>query len=119
MHTVKSLRDSGFKVRVYHCRRHRYVDSNFHIRYTLVPTGVKNSLSCCGGETHIKVTSPDDIVAKSISVCGKKDAYCKKTGVRIALGRAMKLLEYEQRLVALEIKENILPLVPKVTDYLS
>lgn len=98
--TIKSLRNSGYKVRV------------LHDRY-LAPTKIgqavpKNKLSHLtearkkglevapkGGKTVIEVTAPQGSgilpeTVTGVAECNLVDNYCKRTGINIALGRAMK-----------------------------
>ncbi len=92
MHTVRSLRENGFKVRVYHVRRHRFINEKFEVKYQLKPTGMKNSLCCNGGETHVSVTTPQGRSATGIARCMNIDPYNKKEGVKYALDRAIMCL---------------------------
>lgn len=81
--TVESLRKKNYKVRVFHFRNcadiPKYANHN--------PKG---------GRTEVQVESPDGIVVVGEAKCSKKENYCKKVGVKIALGRAMKRLEAER-----------------------
>ena len=83
--TVKDLRQSGWKVRVYH---HRNIE-----RGPFMPDGRKFTLAAKGGTTEVMITSPGDIGTTSFSgvaLCSDEDNYSKKRGVQIALGRACK-----------------------------
>ena len=76
-HTIKQLRQQGYKVRVLHFRYLRDAES-FEAR---------------GGTTCIELTTPDKaqtVVGKS--VCSTEDNFDKKIGNAIALGRALKQL---------------------------
>jgi len=83
MKTVKELRQSGYKVRVHHFRK-------FNDLFALDFHNPK------GGSTEIEVTSPEGIYVKAEAKCSDQDNFCRKTGVAIALGRALKLLEEER-----------------------
>lgn len=73
MNTVKQLRQSGYKVRVFHIRK-------------------KNAGSPVprGGLTHIEITLPNGENVVGEAKCAEIDNYNKKIGVQIALGRALK-----------------------------
>lgn len=73
MVTVKELRKSGNKVRVLHHRN-------------LLPDG---TVFCKGGRTVVEVTTRDGLDLSGSSRCRDDERYNKKTGVRIALGRAL------------------------------
>lgn len=73
MTTVKSLRQSGYKVRVNHQRKMQ-----------------GEELSPFGGLTRIEITTPEGKDLAGEAKCSTKDNYNKKIGVSIALGRALK-----------------------------
>lgn len=75
MTTVKSLRQSGWKVKVLHHR----IDDN-RILGEIYPKG---------GKTEIIIDSPVGEHFEGVAVCSDKDLYNKKMGVKIALGRAL------------------------------
>jgi len=82
METVKSLRQKGLKVVVYHHRR---------ITQEAVGGG---KIDEKGGFTEISVLSKEGkFLSGGKSVCSNKDNYDKKMGVKIALGRAIANLE--------------------------
>ena len=77
-HTIKTLRQSGYKVRVMHSR---------------VYTKPEYNLEAKGGLTEIEVTTPDmSTTVKGISKCSDIDCFNRKIGNSIALGRAIKKL---------------------------
>ena len=73
MNSVKQLRQSGNKVRVFHIRN--------------MKEGIVDPR---GGLTKIEVTLSDGTNLIGEALCSVKDNYNKKTGVKIALGRALK-----------------------------
>jgi hypothetical protein len=84
-HTIKQLRQVGYKVRVLHAR-HRYTKPKMD--------GSQNEVHARGGSTTIELTTPDKtqtVIGKS--VCSLEDNYNRKVGAEIALGRALKQLE--------------------------
>lgn len=100
MKTVHDLRKNGWKVKVGHYRQLYKYDPK---------TGVKSKklvldkewfktdqysdlyLNPKGGVTKLHITSPDGQVnLYTLAYCDEKDYYTKKTGVKIALGRALK-----------------------------
>ena len=89
MHTVKSLRDQGFQVRVHHIRRYKYESEN-----AAVPSNFNRNqiILARGGVTDVAITTPDGKNVRAFAYCSDKDGYNKKRGVLIALGRAMKQL---------------------------
>ena len=94
-YTVESLRKSGFRVRVYHCRQKD-----------------ADEISCRGGYTAVAVTPPNGTqfsTCNGFAHCSKKDNYNKRLGVTIALGRAMKMYD--------KCGQNVVP--PKYIDYES
>ena len=92
-HTIKSLRMAGFRTRVIH---ERFVYDNYINGVDLLPLYVikehnlQSEILNYGGNTVIEITTPDgkyDITGEA--KCSKKDPYCKKYGVNVALGRAV------------------------------
>jgi len=100
--TVHQLRLSGKKVKITHLRRY----SNYNQR-----TGKKKTLLLCyeahrdnyptfflearGGETRLVLSNGDED-PNAISVvaeCASNEAYNRKTGVEVAVGRALKILK--------------------------
>lgn len=82
--TVKTLRQSGYKVRVYHERK--YLQQN-----KFSPVCI---LSSKGGKTTVEITTPDkerDVFG--IAFCSDADNFSKKLGTKIATGRALAQLE--------------------------
>jgi hypothetical protein len=86
--TIKQLRQQGFKVRVLHTRKYHtpnayYIDNT---RRELLPKG---------GSTKIEITTPDKTTTVfGESICSDEDLFNRKVGNSIALGRALKALEY-------------------------
>lgn len=80
---VLQLRKQGYRVRVHHIREHQ---QRPHSR---LPETV---VSPRGGQTEVEITTPDGETVFGTSYCAGIDNYCKKIGVQIAVGRAMKQL---------------------------
>lgn len=79
--TIKQLRQAGYKVRVVHNRPTINIERI---------DGVCIEFSPKGGTTTIDITTPDfSFDAKGIAICSDKEAWNRKIGNRIALGRAM------------------------------
>ena len=77
--TVHQYRKNGWKVRVLHFRNFQFGSDQPLPR---------------GGRTNIELTTPDKkSTVIGVALCCDDDNYNKKIGVRIALGRAKKLLE--------------------------
>jgi hypothetical protein len=70
--TIQYLRQSGYKVGVYHHRRKTK----------------KGTVSPKGGKTILVIDSPSGQHFEGIATCSKEDNYNKKLGIRIALGRS-------------------------------
>lgn len=93
MVTVHSLRQAGHKVRVNHQRR--YFDPvnkrwSFLTEYDRTMSALPNyvSVDAAGGVTLVQVTPKGSVVTfDAVAECSKKDAYNRKRGVAIALGR--------------------------------
>lgn len=93
--SINQLRDSGLKVRVHHRRlykgqtqpltRKEYEDMNTGTPYckAVLPRG---------GITEISVTTPEGKEVEASAACSAKDAFSRKKGVTIAVGRLNKLL---------------------------
>lgn len=96
MHTVKSLREEGFSVRVHHIRKYINDPNDDSQEYDTDwnQQGYKHKqiLLARGGSTDVAVTTPTGENVRAIAYCSDKDGYNKKRGVMIALGRALKQL---------------------------
>lgn len=91
MITVKSLRQSGLKVRV--CHRRRYFDPvnkrwTFLTKYerSQVPLADYVKMHEKGGITEVTVTVAGSKDFTALAECSKKEAYNRRRGVGIALG---------------------------------
>ena len=86
--TIKTLRQTGFKVRVIHTRHYETVRAMKMNSYS--------KLSGKGGCTKIEVTTPDKLITVSAEAkCSLQDSFNRKLGNSIALGRAVsKLSEF-------------------------
>lgn len=89
--TVKELRQAGYRVRVMHGRMFN-------------PFGVSPK----GGSTVVEIMSPEGVTAKGKAECSKEDNYCRKVGVAISLGRALKELEWQRKIEAMKPKDAAL-----------
>ena len=99
--TVHQLRLSGKKVKITHLRRYSKYDERTGKKKTLIlcyedhrdnfPTFF---LEARGGQTRLALSNSDEdpnpitVVAE----CSNDEAYNRKTGVQVALGRALKLI---------------------------
>jgi hypothetical protein len=83
--TIKTLRQSGYKVRVIHTRNYKIVKKI---------SGDHCEILARGGSTTIQITTPDKKYdAQGVAECSDKDNFSKKTGNFIAVGRALKELK--------------------------
>lgn len=106
--TIKSLRQSGYKVRVLHDRYLQIPSVRFD-DISSKPVVCKNSklthldaarkegfeVGPKGGKTVIELTVPQGSgirpkIVTGVAECNLADNYCKRTGINIALGRAIK-----------------------------
>jgi len=84
MLTVQNLRRLGYKVKVWHSRY--YIEKN-------CMGDIFTELDPHGGMTEVEVYDFDTQQSyKGVAYCSVKDNYCRKLGVKIALGRALKKL---------------------------
>lgn len=82
--TIKNLRQSGYKVRVMHSR---YYDDIQRIG------GIEKRITPKGGSTRIQITTPNkELTEEGFSECSNQDLFNRRTGISIALGRAIKEL---------------------------
>ena len=83
--TIKSLRQTGWKVRVLHER-------NFFLKDKTDSHSIQTAAR--GGRTEIQLTNPDKTINVSgVAVCSDEENYNRKVGNSIALGRAWKKYE--------------------------
>ena len=82
--TIKTLRQSGYKVRVIHARVYKPFKKI---------SGTYYEMSARGGSTTVQITTPDkQYNVEGVAECSDKDNFSKKTGNFIAVGRALKQL---------------------------
>jgi hypothetical protein len=99
--TVHQLRLSGKKIKITHLRRYSKYDER---------TGKKKTVLLCyedyrdqfptfflearGGQTHLTLSNSDEDPNPIVVVaeCSNNEAYNRRTGVHVALGRALKLI---------------------------
>ena len=86
--TVQQLRNSGYKVKVIHCRLYKGVEFSYSDLISVYRTSIKPKPDAKGGSTQIVIDSPDGQHYQGLAICSKKENYNKKIGVRIALGRS-------------------------------
>lgn len=85
MITIKQLRQSGYKVRVFHKRNYNDIQRI---------GGIAKLLSPKGGETFIEITTPCRTFTETgLASCSDQDLFNRRTGNEIALGRALKSLQ--------------------------
>ncbi len=79
---VQQLKKLGYQVKVIHNRRMELDEETYD--YTVLPRG---------GATHVALIKDGKSYA-GIAVCSDKDNYCKSTGRKVALARAMAKCEF-------------------------
>ena len=94
MLSVHNLRKMGYKVKVWHDRNYTY--DNY---------GRPLEFESRGGMTEVEVydmNSQESYIG--LSTCSPKDNYCRKMGVKIALGRALKQMGFDVHRMKIEHK---------------
>jgi hypothetical protein len=86
--TVQQFRNTGYKVRVLHCRLYKGVELSYSDLLSVYRTSIKPKPDAKGGSTQVIIDSPDGKHFIGEAICSKKENYNKKMGVRIALGRS-------------------------------
>lgn len=120
---VQKLRTDGIKVGVKHYRWVIERDDdlntipNYDEKVVLKHVTQQNLkdfsyISSNGGETHVHLTFPDGGDYEQIAVCNKIDTFCKRTGIKIAVGRILEIRKNEKQKKSDEVKE-----VDIETDY--
>lgn len=108
MKTVYELRKSGNKVQVMHWRWHRYglysggqEEDYYRKNYEdeLSRQDLNKPCLAKGGKTEVKITTPDGINAVGVAECSRKENFCRKRGLDIALGRALIDLELKKQCI--------------------
>jgi hypothetical protein len=84
--TVQDMKDAGYDVKVRHYRAEDS-DKYGHPHYTHKYTG---QLVPCNALTVVTLSRPYGDVWSGKAYCGPQYQFCRKMGVRIALGRALK-----------------------------
>ncbi len=81
---VQQLRKLGYQVKIIHNRR---------MEYEQMPDGMKPILLPRGGATNA-IIQKDGKSFYGVAVCSDKDNYCRSTGRKVALARAMAKCEF-------------------------
>lgn len=79
---VQQLKNLGYQVKIIHNRRMELDETTWD--YTILPRG---------GATNVTLVK-DGKAYGGIALCSDKDNYCKSTGRKVALARAMAKCEY-------------------------
>jgi hypothetical protein len=92
--SVETLRQTGFKVRVYHARRYWHRDDFSNETFVSKrEAGTQNldflgyNLSCHCGYTKVDITTPDGVELSGKYSFGNRQ-FNRKLGLRAAIGRA-------------------------------
>ena len=89
MQTIKSIRQSGNKIRVLHYRAVRNM-KDFATIHEIRKNKWQDEILSRGGKTVLELTTPDGKDFTAEAVCSKKDGFCRKTAISIAIGRLVK-----------------------------
>lgn len=90
MNTVKSLRQSGFKLRVMH---QRIVDGQLVPLYLIRKNNWQDKINPRGGFTKIEATSKDGRNYDASAKCSSSDNFNKHTALSKSIGRLMAKIE--------------------------
>lgn len=96
METVKSLRENGYKVYVKHLRRYKTVEYFGGVPKVVDAFATKHEVPvqakmlATGGVTTVEVITPSGVTYNAVAQCHNNDAFEKKEGCRLALGRALR-----------------------------
>lgn len=87
---IREIEDQGYQVEVRHFRR---ITSSPGTLPASVMRRLKMKPYPRGGFTEVQILSGDELLGLARSECSGKDNFNKKTGLSIALGRALKEME--------------------------
>lgn len=88
---INQLRSKGYRVKVRH-KRLDLSDGTFKCKHEFKNSYATN-VSPKSGITYVDITKPDsNVTIGEFAACSKNDQYCRKVGLSIALGRALKEL---------------------------
>lgn len=96
---IKSLREKGYKVGVSQLRplNEEYASNPIYssdagkllsLTY-FKQNGITQAMATKGGKTVVAITTPDGRELIREALCSKKETFCYKRGLAIALGRAV------------------------------
>lgn len=93
--TIDQLKAEGFKVRVRHLRR--CADWRGRILEIFLPLHEIRTegleLLPTGGETRVSIEYPDGLSGvNAVAACSVQDNFCRRTGLELAVSRALDLL---------------------------
>jgi hypothetical protein len=91
--SVHSLRKQGYKVRVLHSRRALFPKSHYYAAHLFGDSLPLSVLDAKGGLTRIEITTPDNKFYIGESRCSNKENFNHKLGNKIALNRALSVIE--------------------------
>lgn len=92
MNTVKSLRQSNYKIRISHCRNvNLKAKKNDDMSLTRLYKELNEPITAKGGKTIVELTF-NGKNARGEALCSIGDGYNRKLGVQVALGRALNQL---------------------------
>lgn len=92
MKNVSQLRNEGYKVRVRHVRKFKGPNGvGAASKREIAESGLvlADCLVHNGGSTSVEITSPSNQTVSATAECSEKDAFNRKIGLNIALGRAL------------------------------
>lgn len=110
MEYINKLKDAGFDVKVSHKRVFRggMLLSRYEARERHIPWREAKQK---GGLTRVSVSKPvsaDEVIGGSAqAVCSPQDNFCRHTGLKLALARAMQNVPREERLALFEPEPHL------------
>lgn len=87
--TIAGLRENGYTVKV----SHRRILAGTKYTTTISKKGahaVGVTVEPRGGRTAVTIWKGDGLVARGEALCSQRDNFCRRRGLEIALGRALK-----------------------------
>lgn len=90
--TVQDLRKRGFKVYVQHRRMYEHgasIVGPFNYSEAQRLGLYSNELTACGGDTLVEIFRNGHLIGKGEAKCSWKDNFCRKTGMMLAIERAL------------------------------
>jgi hypothetical protein len=99
---ISKLRLAGYQVRIRHERAYREVWVNASSTCKVLEL----QLDPMGGTTIVCISNPEGDVTCGMAGCRSDESYCKKFGVEVALGRAIKSMGLKRAIHTLPVVKH-------------